>query len=147
MTSISRRLFLRHTATAAAATAVSVPAVAPAIAEEDIHDRVDRLSWELADALNTYQDGNWYAQIYPSLLNDNPVGLYRATAKTPLTPDERIDAALAEIVAAFREKWPNCSVRVGGNEYHDSGMLLVLSDAPGLSPGQTQYLGSRRPVI
>ncbi|WP_117196392.1 hypothetical protein [Rhizobium terrae] len=34
--------------------------------EERPIDRVNRLAWELADALNDYRDGMFHARIYPS---------------------------------------------------------------------------------
>lgn len=79
--SLTRRLFLCYGATAAAATAVTAPAVGAPVVEEAIEDRVERLSWELADALNTYRGGNWYAEVHASLPHDHPVGLFRADSR------------------------------------------------------------------
>jgi len=89
--SLTRRLFLRHGAAAAAATAVS----APAIAETD----------------------------------------------RPLTPDERIEAAIAEITAAFREKWPDCPLRVDDvDNGHAGGMLVIITQLGRAEPGSVQHL-------
>lgn len=50
-----------------------------------------------------------------------------AIAKPALSPDERIDAALDEIVAAFREKWPNCPIRINDCDNIDTGMILIIA--------------------
>lgn len=38
-------------------------------------DRVNRLAWELAEALNDYGDGRWLAEVYPSRSREWAVGL------------------------------------------------------------------------
>lgn len=50
-----------------------------------------------------------------------------AMAEPVMTPDERIDAAVMEIVSALREKWPNCPVRIDDCDNRDNGMILILT--------------------
>jgi hypothetical protein len=116
--SLTRRLFLRHGATAAAATAVTAPAVAAPVAQgkkgtsgliqevdgpqpvaEDFYARADRLAWELADALNNYDRGRWYAQIYPSLPHDYPVGFFRIDGADP---ERMVDYHARELAKAMK---------------------------------------------
>ncbi|MBM6397924.1 hypothetical protein JQC79_19415 [Ochrobactrum anthropi] len=51
-----------------------------------------------------------------------------ASAVAPeMTPDERIDAALAEIIAVYREKWPDCPIRISDCDNGDAGMLVIVT--------------------
>jgi hypothetical protein len=48
----------------------------------------------------------------------------------PLTPDERITAAIAEIRAAYHEKWPDTPVYSRDCDNIDRGMVIVMSRDP-----------------
>ncbi len=50
-----------------------------------------------------------------------------AEAKPALTPDERIDAALSEIVIAFRERYPNCPIRIDDMDNLDQGCMTIIT--------------------
>lgn len=58
---------------------------------------------------------------------------------TPLTPDERIEAAIEEIKVAFREKWPDCPVRITDYDNETQGMVLVLTHVSDDAPGSVHY--------
>jgi hypothetical protein len=83
--SITRRLFLRHTAVAGVGASIAAPAVA------------------------------------------EPV--------RPLTPDERITAAIAEIRAAFHEKWPGTTVYSRDCDNLTEGMVIVMNPDPSSKDG------------
>lgn len=86
---------------------------APAIVPQELPvDRVNRIAWELADALNTYADGRFHAEIYPSLPHDYPVIMVHTKAreqgKTLVSMQFRelvaaYDAAEKALVAAMRK--------------------------------------------
>lgn len=70
-----------------------------------------------------------------------------ASAVAPeMTPDERIDAALAEIVIALRERYPNCPVRVDDIGNLDQGCITIIThcgnDAPGTVNQQRRRLSA-----
>jgi hypothetical protein len=88
--SISRRLFLRHTAVAGVGATITSPAV--------------------------------------------------AEPAKPLTPDQRIDAALEEIVSAYREKWPDCPIRINVGDTTDYGMLVVITHCGKDKPGSVTFM-------
>jgi len=54
-----------------------------------------------------------------------------AEAAAPLSANERIDAAVEEIKAAFMEKWPNSALYIRDFDHIDRGMLLFLTDVGG----------------
>lgn len=58
-----------------------------------------------------------------------------AEAKPVMTPDERIDAALAEIVIALRERYPNCPIRVDDIENIDTGVIMIVTHCADDKPG------------
>ncbi|MBE0559922.1 MAG: twin-arginine translocation signal domain-containing protein [Ochrobactrum anthropi] len=82
-----------------------------------------------------------------------------AAAKASMTPEERIDAAVAEIVLALRERYPNCPIRIDDVDNSDQGMINIithcLNDQPGtihfrrrkLSTGKTTIQWSERKSI
>lgn len=88
--SITRRLFLRHTAAAGAAGATIA---APAVAD----------------------------------------------AAEPMTPDERISAAIEEIKIAFWEKWPDCPLRIVDTDNGSNGGLIILSHVGKDRSGEVHY--------
>jgi hypothetical protein len=70
----------------ASSTAIALAAdmVAPTQSEAGTElpvDRVNAAAWELADALNSYDDGRWYAEVHPSLPNDYPVAFRSIAAR------------------------------------------------------------------
>lgn len=62
-----------------------------------------------------------------------------AEAKPVMTPDERIDAALAEIVIALRERYPNCPVRIDEMDNFDQGCLVIATHCGEDQPGQVNF--------
>ncbi|MBB5702122.1 hypothetical protein FHS76_001997 [Ochrobactrum daejeonense] len=69
-----------------------------------------------------------------------------AQTKPVLTPDERIDAALAEIVIALRERYPNCPVRVGDIDNLDQGCITIITHCGDDKPGKVNFQRRRLPV-
>lgn len=65
----------------------------------------------------------------------------------PLTPDERIEAALAEITAAYREKWPTAPIRITDCDNGTDGMIIVVTHIPSDQPGEVHHkrVGAARP--
>lgn len=53
------------------------------------------------------------------------------------SPDDRITAAIDEIVSALREKWPNAPIRIVDYDNVTSGMVMVLTHIEGDKPGST----------
>ncbi|MBV2144426.1 hypothetical protein KUG47_13070 [Falsochrobactrum sp. TDYN1] len=72
-------------------------------------------------------------------------------AKPEKNPDERIDAALAEIIAAFREKWPNCPIRIDDIDNVSSGVITIIShcgkDEPGTVNFRRRKLSTVKPKV
>lgn len=60
-------------------------------------------------------------------------------AGAAMTPDERIDAAISEITAAFREKWPDCPLRIDDYDNIDTGMIVIVSHVGADDPGSIRY--------
>jgi ABC-type glycerol-3-phosphate transport system substrate-binding protein len=56
-----------------------------------------------------------------------------------LTPDERIEAAVNEIIAAFREKYPNCPIRVRDFDNLNKGMVCVITHIASDPPDSLIY--------
>lgn len=74
-----------------------------------------------------------------------------AQSKPALTPDERIDAALAEIVIALRERYPNCPIRIQNYDLNENGMINIIThcddDAPGTLHRRDRKLSGVKPKI
>lgn len=67
-----------------------------------------------------------------------PVGA--TMAQTPkMTPDERIDAALAEIVLAMRERYPNCPIRLDDIDNSDQGVITIITHCTNDQPGTVNF--------
>lgn len=60
-------------------------------------------------------------------------------AEAQLTADERIDAAIAEIVIALREKYPDCPIRIDDLDNIDQGMVLILTHCGDDEPGHIRH--------
>lgn len=60
--------------------------------------------------------------------------------KAALTQDERLEAAIAEITAVFRERYPDCPIRIQDTDIGDKGMLLILTHIADDAPGTVTYL-------
>ncbi|QGA55853.1 hypothetical protein [Brucella sp. 2280] len=58
-----------------------------------------------------------------------------AIAKAKMTPDERIDAAIAEIVIALREMYPNCPIRIDDTVNIDRGCITIITHCGNDQPG------------
>lgn len=67
-------------------------------------------------------------------------------AKPEMTPDERIDAALAEIVAALRERYPNCPIRADDMDNLDQGCITIITHCGDDTPGTVNYRRRRLPT-
>lgn len=93
---ITRRTMLGGMA--AIAAPVSALAAAP---DESITDRVERLSTELSEALNEYQDGNWHALVFPSAQTELPVTISRS----PRTRMESVYWCLSALKSAIRNAY------------------------------------------
>ncbi|TIM94399.1 MAG: hypothetical protein E5Y34_30930 [Mesorhizobium sp.] len=63
----------------------------------------------------------------------------RAHAALPLTPDERITAAIEEIKAAFWEKWPDAPLRIMDVDNIKDGMAIILSHVETDKPGDVRH--------
>lgn len=77
---ITRRAMLGALPAAAASVALPVEAAA---AEETPVEKVNRLGWELAEALNEYADGRMHAMIFPSDKRQYAVGFVFTDLGTP----------------------------------------------------------------
>lgn len=66
----------------------------------------------------------------------------------PPTPDERIEAALEEIKAAYREKWPDAPIRINDCDNGTNGMIIVLTHCGHDKLGEIRHerTGSARPT-
>lgn len=64
--STTRRGLLKRLSTAAVAASLPVACSPGVVAAESVEEKVNRLSWEIADLLNAYGDGTCYAVIHPS---------------------------------------------------------------------------------
>lgn len=60
-------------------------------------------------------------------------------AKSEMTPDERIDAALAEIVLAMRERYPNCPIRLDDIDNSDQGVITIITHCTNDQPGTVNF--------
>ncbi len=69
-----------------------------------------------------------------------------AQTKPILTPDERIDAALAEIIAALRERYPNCPIRADDMDNLDQGCITIITHCGKDEPGTVNFRRRRLPV-
>lgn len=57
----------------------------------------------------------------------------------PMTPDERIEAALDEIKAALLERWPNAPLRITDCENTRDRMILILTHCAKDKPGAVRH--------
>ncbi|MDG9793076.1 hypothetical protein [Brucella anthropi] len=69
-----------------------------------------------------------------------------AIAKAKMTPDERIDAALAEIVIALRERYPNCPIRADDMDNLDQGCITIITHCGNDESGTVNYRRRRLPA-
>ncbi|MEN5249692.1 hypothetical protein [Brucella pseudintermedia] len=67
-------------------------------------------------------------------------------AKSEMTPDERIDAALAEIVIALRERYPNCPIRADDMDNLDQGCITIITHCGKDEPGTVNFRRRRLPA-
>ena len=105
--SLSRRTFMSLTASGAAMT---LPTVAIAGAEPEFPIEVfDRHSNAVADALNEYLEGRFYAVIYPSQDYDNPVHLKSLQFERPLalSLEDQLEACISKLKAILGQLHPD----------------------------------------
>nr|DAH62792.1 MAG TPA: protein NapD [Caudoviricetes sp.] len=62
-----------------------------------------------------------------------------AEAIPAMTPDERIDAALSEIVTALRERYPDCPIRVDDCDLVNQGMINIITHCGTDKPGTVNF--------
>lgn len=75
------------------------------------------------------------------------VPICATAAQNPtMTPDERIDAALAEIVIALRERYPNCPIRIDDMDNLDQGCIAIITHCGNDAPGTVNQKRRRLPV-
>lgn len=60
--------------------------------------------------------------------------------KPQLSQDERLASALNEVVTVYRERYPNCPIRIQDTDIGDKGMLLILTHIADDAPGTVTYL-------
>lgn len=101
----TRRIFLGGLA------AASVPTVAAATPVENTSDRVERLGYELADAMNGYGGGKFRAVVYPSERAELPVTFQKIETKE--TQEEKCIRLTKELLAEFSKLPPTEVSRAG----------------------------------
>lgn len=57
----------------------------------------------------------------------------------PLTPDERIEAAIEEIKAAYGEKWPDAPIHIRDFDNLVSGMVIILTHVDNQPAGTIKH--------
>ncbi|GAA2885565.1 hypothetical protein GGQ99_005069 [Aminobacter niigataensis] len=57
----------------------------------------------------------------------------------PLTPDERIEAAIEEIKAAYWQKWPDAPIRIRDQDNGTDGMILIFTHLECDEPGAVNH--------
>lgn len=57
----------------------------------------------------------------------------------PLSPDERIEAAIEEIKAAMWEKWPNAPLNITDCDNGDTGMVIIVTHLGDDEPGMVRH--------
>lgn len=57
----------------------------------------------------------------------------------PLTPDQRIEAALEEIIAAYREKWPDAPIRIRDQDNGTDGAIIIITHCGKDEPGEVNH--------
>lgn len=67
-------------------------------------------------------------------------------AKPEMTPDERIDAALVEIVTALRERYPNCPIRTDDMDNLDQGCITIITHCGNDEPETVKFRRRRPPA-
>jgi len=67
-------------------------------------------------------------------------------AKPEMTPDERIDAALAEIVIAFRERYPDCPIRIDDMDNRNTGCIVIVTHCADDAPNKVNFQRRRLPA-
>jgi hypothetical protein len=60
-------------------------------------------------------------------------------AQPPLTPDERIEAAIEEIKAAYLEKWPDAPINITDCDNIDNGMVIIVTHCANDKPGAIKH--------
>jgi len=114
--------------TLAAIPAMGTAAIVPAKAEsiESPADLLERLAEEMAFALDAWIDGmateglprpDWDAVVAPTSTGRGCHFMNRKGSRK--TPDERIDAAIAEIQSAMAELYPGWTVQHRNDAVHD----------------------------
>lgn len=128
----TRRAFLKTAPLAA--VAVATPAMAVAISETPM-EKVNRLGWELAHALNDYSDGNMHAEIYPSAKTQFAVGFKYDLLETQEEKVRRI----ARMLQFEMSKLPSTNGETFDLDY-DGGALNTPRMRLGLKSGKEDTL-------
>ena len=111
----------------AAAASVALPAEAAASEELPV-DKVNRLGWELAEALNDYADGRMHAMVYPSDQRKWAVGFVFTNLGTPHEAEVQ---AIRDLIERHREtftRWNEaCHLADECDERFDPAMVPVVA--------------------
>lgn len=126
MSAITRRsaLGLTGAGMTAALAGLAAPAAAEPVVDELPIDKANRLAWELADTLNTYLGGRFYAEVYPSLPHDYPVGFISIKAR------EEAKTVISRELAGIIETVEQCASRITETcLYDEDEPFLAACDA------------------
>lgn len=106
---MTNRLDLTRRSMLGGMAAIATPSIAIASpCSENPVDRVERLSWELADALNAYQGGNFHAVVFPAQATEFAVTFVTNSPRIP-SPEARLASAVKEVKSAAMAAMPNIS--------------------------------------
>ncbi len=115
--SITRRLFMRHGAAAGLAVSTTALAAVPVQATEYPRQKVNRLAGELSQAMDEWMadlghDGVpdlWKAHVLPASTHEYPVWFEHLRNRYEPTPQERVELARRELIAATKVAYPDVS--------------------------------------
>jgi hypothetical protein len=140
MPTLSRRARLGALPAAAAAAAVEVPAQAVAVQESPV-EKVNRLGWELAEALNEYADGRMHAVIFPSDQRTYAVGFVFTNLGTAYGEEL---ATIRDLIDRHRDtftRWNEaCHLADECDERFDPAMVPVVQALDDLEEEITEAL-------
>lgn len=121
---MTRRAMLGALPAAAASVALPVEAAA---AEDTPVEKVNRLGWELAEALNDYADGRMHAMIFPSDKRKYAVGFVFTDLGTPYGEEL---ATIRDLIDQHRDtftRWNKlCHLADDVDERFDAAMVPVV---------------------
>ncbi|MBB5277703.1 hypothetical protein HNR26_003784 [Rhizobium rosettiformans] len=135
---MTRRAMLGALPAAAASVALPVEAAA---AEETPVEKVNRLGWELAEALNEYADGRMHAMIFPSDKRKYAVGFCFTDLGTPYGEEL---ATIRDLIDKHRDtftRWNElCYLADSCDPRYDPAMVPVVEGLDDLEEELTNAL-------